>query len=75
MASTHQDPDYKNNFFQYPELTRIHGELTTVALLTLRKRVKANALTIFTTLGGGAHGHLGLIVDATTYATIPNTIP
>ena len=75
MASALQDPDYKNNFFQYPELTRIHGEPTTAALLTLRKEVKANALTVFTTLGGGAHGHLGLVVDANTYATIPNTVP
>ena len=75
MASSLQDPDYKNNFFQHPELTRIHGEPTTAALIILRNEVKANAMTVFTTLGGGAHGHLGLVVDAPTYATIPNTQP
>ena len=75
MASSLQDPDYKNNFFQHPELTRIHGEPTTAALIILRNEVKANAMTVSTTLGGGAQGHLGLVVDALTYATIPNTQP
>ena len=75
MASSLQDPDYKNNFFQHPELILIHGEPTTAALIILRNEVKANTMTVFTTLGGGARGHLGLVVDAPTYTTIPDTQP
>lgn len=72
MASK-SDIDYKNTHFEYPELTRIHGEPTTANLITLQREIRANAITVHTTLGGGHHGHLGLVCSAATYATIPNT--
>ena len=75
MIHTMQDPDYKNLFFEHPELTMIHGEPTTAGLLTLRNEVKANAMTVHTTLGGGANGHLGLVMDVLAYALIPGTRP
>ena len=75
MATTRIEPDYKNQFFQHPELTRIQGEPTTQGLITLQNEVKTNAMTVHTTLGGGQHGHLGLVLSPTDYAAIPNTQP
>ena len=68
------DIDYKSRHFEYPELlTRIHGKPKTQDLITLKQEINANALTVHTTLGGGQHGHLGLVCTAAVYATIPNT--
>jgi len=53
MASTTTDIDYKNNYFEYPELTRIHGLPTTTSLIELRDEIRANAQSVITTLGGG----------------------
>ena len=69
------DIDYKTTHFEYPELTRIHGEPTTQNLITLQREIRANAITVHTTLGGGHHGHLGLVCSDATYATIPNAQP
>ena len=73
MAATIIEPDYKNQFFQHPELTKIRGEPTTASLITLQNEVKTNAMTVHTTLGGEHHGHLGLVLSPAEYATIPNT--
>ena len=66
--------DYRSTFFPFKNLTRIVGEPTLVSLLTLRDQIKANAASVHTTLGGGIHGHLGLVVTPTVYVTIQNTV-
>ena len=73
MAATIIEPDYKNQFFQHPELTKIRGKPTTASLITLQNEVQTNAMTVHTTLGGGQHGHLGLALSPAEYAAIPNT--
>ena len=65
MTTIYQEPDYKKQFFEHPELTKIHHEPDTQNLIIIRNEVKANAMTVHTTLGGGAYGHLGLVL---TYA-------
>lgn len=76
MTHQYTDVDFKNNLFEYPDLTRIIGEPTTATLLTLRNEVKANAQAVHTTLGGGEHGHLGLVCSPETYATlVPGNTP
>ena len=50
---TKSDIDCKTTHFEYPELTRIHGEPTTQNLITLQQEIRANAITAHTTLGGG----------------------
>ena len=72
---SNKNEDFKNTHFDYPELSRIVGEPTLGALLTLRNQIKANAQTVETTLGGGAHGHLGLVVSAIVYEAIDGTVP
>eukprot|EP00957_Ditylum_brightwellii_P009708 731961-Ditylum_brightwellii.AAC.1 len=67
--------DYKNNIFDHPELTRIHGKPTTATLLTLKNEVKANTQSVHSTLSGGKYRHLGLVCDATAYSVIHDTTP
>ena len=57
----------------FQSFTRIVGEPDFSSLHNLYKEVKANAASVHSTLGGGQHGHLGLVVPATTYAHLSNT--
>ena len=67
--------DFKNTHFDFPELSRIVGEPNLGSLMTLRNQIKANAQTVESTLGGGQHGHLGLVLKPSVYSAMPNTAP
>ncbi len=67
--------DYKNTHFEFPELTRTHGQPTTANLITLQSEVRANASTIHSSLGGGHNGHLGMTCTPAVYANLPNSDP
>ena len=54
-------------------MTRIHGQPTTVNLIKLQREIRANAITVHTTLGGGHPGNLCLVWAPETYGTILNT--
>ena len=70
-----QDIDYKNNLFEHPELTRIIGEPTTATLITLQAEVRDNAQAVQSDLGGGQHGHLGLVCTQAAYAALVPQAP
>jgi hypothetical protein len=57
------------NELQKEPVTKIHGQPMDQDITTLVKELIVNASSIPTTLGGGNHGHAGLIVDATKYLT------
>ncbi len=65
--------DYRSIFFAHPTLTPIQGEPDADALITLKNQLKANAGTVPSNLGGGNHGHLGLVLSPATYALVANT--
>ena len=50
--------DYKGTSFEYPEVTKIYGEPTLGPLLELHGEIKANAVSVHTSLGGGRHRHM-----------------
>ena len=61
------------------DLTFPHEELSPLStedapnaktLLTLKKDVYANARAIESAQGGGAHGHLGLVMDPAAYLAL-----
>ena len=54
-------------------VTKITGEPNYASLKNLKDELKANAASIPTTLGGGTHGYLGLILSPAAYATIAAT--
>ena len=51
-------------------VTKIFGQPTDQDITLLEKELIAIAASIPTSLGGGAHGHAGLIVEATKYTTM-----
>jgi hypothetical protein len=48
-------------------VTKIHGQPTNQDLMTLEKELIAILVNIPTTLGGGNHGHAGIIVEPARY--------
>ena len=58
--------------FPLAELTPLHPEQTPNAfeIRNLKKEIMGNARSISTALGGGNHGHLGLILPQAEYAAI-----
>ena len=73
MTSSTSTIDYRNTIFQYPTLTKIHGEPTAEAILKLIKELKANARSVYSDLVGGRHGHLFLVLTPEQFASISST--
>ena len=65
--------NYRETVFAHHDLTQIQGEPTFSDLKLLTREIKANAMAVHSTLGGGAHGHLGLVVAPAQYANISPT--
>jgi tetrahydrodipicolinate N-succinyltransferase len=62
--------DYRQTFFEFPELTKLHGEPTSENLFTLRNELKANAQTVYSNLSDGVHGHIALVISDAQYALL-----
>ena len=60
--------DFRNSAFEIANLTRIHGEPNFESIRTLQREVIINAQCVHSDLGGGAHGHLGLVLSPEEYA-------
>ena len=65
--------NYRNDFFQYEHLTSITEEPTFESLTRLKNELKANALSVPSTLGGGNHGMLGMVLTPAEFALVSNT--
>ena len=72
MISSGATVNYKDTYFEYPELDKIQGEPTPDTLLTLKNQLKANASSVPSNLGDGNHGHLALVLHPDKYALISN---
>ena len=51
-------------------LSKIHGQPTDQSVTLLRKEVAKIAANVPTSLGGGKHGHLGLVLEPAKYTAI-----
>jgi hypothetical protein len=72
-SSSTRLPDTLIESFPTPSLPSIQGEPTYPQLATILRAIKGNAASIHSNHGGGANGHLGIVVLAAVYATItPN---
>lgn len=58
------------NSFPEPSISSISGEPTYADIKRVHDSLKNNATSVPSTLGGGAHGHLGLIMEDATYHTL-----
>ena len=67
-------PSVKDLINVFPRtVTPITSEPNYDSLKNLKDQLKANTASIPTTLGGGNHGYLGLILSPTAYVTIAPT--
>jgi uncharacterized ParB-like nuclease family protein len=64
--------NYREVFFEHPDLSRIIGIPTYETLHTLNQELKSNAMSVHSNLGGGQHGHLGLVVSPNACALLAN---
>ena len=69
MTSSVPSVEDITNVFPTP-ITKITGEPNYESLKNLKDQLKANAASIPTTLGGGNHGYLSLILSPAPYTTI-----
>ena len=65
--------NYKDTHFERANLTPICGESNFETLHNLRNEIKANDKAVYSNLGGGAHGHLGLVLTESQYTLISYT--
>ena len=56
--------------FEFPVLTKCEGKLSFPILKKIKDEIKCNAASVYSELGGGAHGHLGLVLTVTEYAHV-----
>jgi hypothetical protein len=67
-------PSVKDTYFQHKVLTPVAGKPTYESLQNILNELKANASSVPSTLGGGQHGHLGLLISDTRYTALANTL-
>ena len=67
--------DYVNTNFEYTTLTKLGGQPDYPALKRIKDELKANAASVPSDLGGGDHGHLGLVLTAQEYLQVSETQP
>ena len=67
--------NFRDLYFEHKSLTRIIGEPTLSRLHLMLLQLKANISSIPSTLGGGQHGYIGVILSPVTYATLNHMQP
>ena len=65
--------NYRQLYFEHPDLTRIFGRPTFNSIKKLEDELKANAQGVYSPLGGGENGHLGLVVNPLLYIAVSQT--
>jgi hypothetical protein len=65
--SSIQAVNYRDNLFVKPDLTRIPGQPDYESLYLLNTDLRANAFSVHSNIGGGAYGHLGLVMTDAQY--------
>ncbi len=70
MSGQTSVPNYRETLFEYLDLTKIHGEPTYESLCLIQNQLKANARSVYTYLGCGQLGHLGLVLTPAKYALL-----
>lgn len=63
-----------NDRFEYPVLTQVSGSINFKNLNQLKNKLKTNASSIQSDLGGGLNGHLGMITTAIEYTSVDVTL-
>ena len=62
--------NYHDLYFEYKTLTRINVKTTFINLHQLLLELKSNAVSLLSTLGGGSHRFIGIMLSSVAYATL-----
>jgi hypothetical protein len=62
--------NYRETYFEFPELSKVRGEPTSESLFMLRDELKANAKSVYSNLSDGDHGHLALVLSDAQHALL-----
>ena len=62
--------NYISTSFEHPTLATIHGEPNYTMLRKLKNQLMQNAASVPSELGGGANGHLGLLLSPQEYQAV-----
>ena len=65
--------DYITTSFEFPVLSKVSGRPTYESLKKVKDELKTNASTVSSDLGGGANGHLGLVLTDVEYTFVSAT--
>ena len=65
--------NYKDTLFEQYNLNPIRGKPTSKTLHKLWNEMKANTKYVYSDIGGGAHGHFGLLLTDAQYTLISPT--
>ena len=65
-----QGTNYRDTYFQHADLTPIQGEPKNENIRVLINECKATTQNVYSNLGGGANGHLKLVLMTPKYAII-----
>ena len=66
--------DASNAIDNFQPLTKVIGTPTFKAINARHKTLKQNASSVVTTLAGGNHGLLALVIDAAEYTQLTNVV-
>ena len=65
--------NYVDTYFEFKTLSKIHGDPSYESIKRIKDELKANAAAVSSELGGGTHGHLGLVLSQEEYARLSDT--
>ena len=65
--------NYKETLFELSKLNPIRGKPTFKMLHNLQNKIKSNTKSVYSIIGGGVHGHIGLVLTDAQYALISPT--
>ena len=68
--STLGTTNFRELYYTYKYLTRISGESTFTPLHAMILELKSNASSVPSTIGGGSHGYVGIILSPPMYDTL-----
>eukprot|EP00957_Ditylum_brightwellii_P046004 3490032-Ditylum_brightwellii.AAC.1 len=63
-------PDKIKAKFPHQTLQQVEGEPEYSAINTIMQQLYENAVTIPSSLGGGVHGHIRLVMEPTLYSSL-----
>ena len=73
MTNTYSLPDYKECYFEYKELKRVHGKQTLDKIIKVWHQLKKRTNNS-NNFGRGNHGYLALLLNANDYSNIQGNL-